>query len=71
MSVLVMLAANAGHVVLREDLLARIWPHAVVTEDALSRCLYELRRQLSQAGASEQFKAMIETVPKRLILPPD
>jgi TolB-like protein/Tfp pilus assembly protein PilF len=46
-------------------LLARIWPHAVVTEDALSRCLYELRRQLSQAGASEQFKAMIETVPKR------
>lgn len=65
MDVLVLLARHAGQVVLREDLLAALWPNAVVTDDALSRCLYELRRQLSQAGASEQFKTMIETVPKR------
>jgi TolB-like protein/DNA-binding winged helix-turn-helix (wHTH) protein/tetratricopeptide (TPR) repeat protein len=65
MDVLAMLAANAGRVVLREDLLARIWPGAVVTDDALSRCIYELRRQLSQAGGDEQLKALIETVPKR------
>ena len=31
MDVLVMLAQNAGHVVLREDLLARLWPNAVVS----------------------------------------
>lgn len=65
MAVLVLLAEHAGHVVLREELLARIWPHSVVTDDALSRCLYELRRQLSQAAGDEQIRAMIETVPKR------
>ena len=65
MDVLVMLASHAGRVVLREDLLARLWPGAVVTDDVLSRCIYELRRQLSQAGGDEQLKALIETVPKR------
>ncbi len=65
MDVLVMLASNAGHVVQREDLLAKLWPGAVVTDDVLSRCIYELRRQLSQAGGDEQLKALIETVPKR------
>ncbi|MEX2148640.1 MAG: FlgO family outer membrane protein [Steroidobacteraceae bacterium] len=65
MAVLMMLAERARHVVPREELLARIWPNAVVTDDALTRCLYELRRQLSQAGGDEQLKAMIETVPKR------
>jgi TolB-like protein/DNA-binding winged helix-turn-helix (wHTH) protein/Flp pilus assembly protein TadD len=65
MDVLVMLAQHAGHVVLREDLLARLWPNTVVTDDVLSRCIYELRRQLSEAGDDEQLKALIETVPKR------
>jgi TolB-like protein/DNA-binding winged helix-turn-helix (wHTH) protein/Tfp pilus assembly protein PilF len=65
MDVLVMLASNAGRVVLREDLLAKLWPGAVVTDDVLSRCIYELRRQLSQAGGDEQLKALIDTVPKR------
>src|SRR5687768_660300 len=65
MDVLVTLASSAGRVVLREDLLASIWPGAVVTDDALSRCIYELRRQLSQAGGDEQLKALIDTVPKR------
>ena len=65
MDVLVMLARNAGHVVLREDLLARLWPNAVVTDESLSRCIYELRRQLSLAGGDERYKAMVETVPKR------
>jgi len=65
MDVLVVLAAHAGQVVLRDDLLAQVWPGAVVTDDALTRCLYELRRQLSQAGGSEHYKAMFETLPKR------
>ncbi len=58
MDVLVMLARNAGQVVLREDLLARLWPNAVVTDESLSRCIYELRRQLSLAGGDERNKAM-------------
>ena len=65
MNVLLLLAEHAGHVVSREDLLSRLWPNAVVTDDVLSRCIYELRRQLSQAGGDEQLKALIETVPKR------
>lgn len=65
MDVLVVLAGHAGQVVLREDLLTRLWPNAVVTDDVLSRCIYELRRQLALAGGDEQFKAMLETVPKR------
>jgi TolB-like protein/DNA-binding winged helix-turn-helix (wHTH) protein/thioredoxin-like negative regulator of GroEL len=65
MAVLVLLAEHAGQVVLREDLLARFWPNAVVTDDALTRCIYELRRQLSQAGGDDRFKSMLETLPKR------
>jgi TolB-like protein/DNA-binding winged helix-turn-helix (wHTH) protein len=63
--VLVMLAQNAREVVLREDLLARLWPNVVVSDEVLSRCIYELRKQLSLAGGSARYKDMIETVPKR------
>lgn len=65
MDVLLLMARHAGHVVLREDLLAQLWPNQVVTDDALTRCFYELRRQLSLAGGSERYKAMLETLPKR------
>ena len=65
MDVLLMLARNAGQVVLREDLLARLWPNAVVTDESLSRCIYELRRQLSLAGGDDRYRVMFETVPKR------
>jgi DNA-binding winged helix-turn-helix (wHTH) protein len=65
MDVLMLLAQHAGHVVLREDLLAQLWPNTVVTDDALSRCIYELRKHLNQAGGDESYKAMLETQPKR------
>jgi len=65
MDVLVMLAEHAGRVVQREDLLTKLWPDAAATDEALSRCIYELRRQLSLAGDDEQLKALVETVPKR------
>jgi TolB-like protein/DNA-binding winged helix-turn-helix (wHTH) protein/Tfp pilus assembly protein PilF len=65
MDVLVLLAEHAGQVVLREDLIARLWPNVVVTDDALSRCIYELRRQLAQAGSDERYKTLLETLPKR------
>jgi TolB-like protein/DNA-binding winged helix-turn-helix (wHTH) protein/Tfp pilus assembly protein PilF len=65
MAVLVLMAENAGRVMLRDDLVARIWPHAVVTDDALTRCFYELRRQLAHAGGSEGYRELIETLPKR------
>ena len=65
MGVLVMLAEKAGQVVLRTDLLDRLWPGVIVTDESLSRCIYELRRQLGQAAGDEQLKDAIETLPKR------
>jgi TolB-like protein/DNA-binding winged helix-turn-helix (wHTH) protein len=65
MDVLVVLAQHAGHVVLRDQLLAQLWRNAVVTDDALSQCVYELRRHLSQAGGDHKYKALLETLPKR------
>ena len=65
MDVLVQMAEHAGQVVLREDLLARLWPHVVVTDDALTRCFYELRRALAHASGDERYRALLETIPKR------
>lgn len=65
MGVLVMLAESAGKVVSREDLLSKLWPDVVVSDDALTRCLYELRRQMSAAAGSDHYRALIETLPKR------
>lgn len=65
MGVLLLLAQNAGQVVSRDDLHAQLWPNAVVTDDALTRCIHELRRQLSSAGGDERYRTLIETLPKR------
>ena len=65
MDVFVELARHAGQVVPREDLLARLWPRVVVTDEVLTRCIYELRRQLALAGGDERYKDLIETMPKR------
>jgi len=65
MGVLVVLAEKPGEVVLRSDLLDRLWPNVVVTDEVLSRCIYELRRQLSQAAGDDRLKDAIETLPKR------
>src|SRR5687767_1634252 len=65
MDVLVEMAEHAGQVVLREDLHARLWPNVVVTDDAITRCFYELRRSLGHAGGDAHYKALLETVPKR------
>ena len=61
MDVLVMLAQHAGQVGLREDLLARLWPNTVVTDDAPSRCIYELRR-LTPAGRGDATSSACEEV---------
>lgn len=67
MQVLIVLARYSGHVVSRAELLDTIWAGTVVTEDTLSRCIYQLREQLrsitSRSGAQD-YNA-IETLPKR------
>ena len=65
MDVLWHLARHHGQVVLREELLRAVWPGVVVTDDALSRCIYQLRRHLNEAAGNESYKELLETLPKR------
>jgi DNA-binding winged helix-turn-helix (wHTH) protein len=65
MDVLVLMATQPRQVILREEFVVRLWGHAVVTDDALTRCFYELRRNLVHAGGNERYRNLIETVPKR------
>lgn len=64
MEVLVSLARRAGKVVPREDLLNEVWQKTVVTDDALSRCVYQLRRHLALAGGPS-CRSLLETLPRR------
>ena len=62
MQVLVCLSENAGDVVTRETLIARVWPDVFVTDDVLHRAIRELRRVL---GDSPSTPTYIETIRKR------
>ena len=64
MDVLQVLHAHAGQLVTRETLFAQVWPDRIVTDDVLSRCIYQLRRQLASA-AGPGTRDWIETLPKR------
>ncbi|HEY1560694.1 MAG TPA: winged helix-turn-helix domain-containing protein [Caulobacteraceae bacterium] len=48
MQVLVMLAGRRGHVVSRDDLIARCWGGRVVSEDAINRCIHAIRQLADQ-----------------------
>jgi len=65
MAVLVLMAEHPGEVMIREELVTSLWGNVVVTDDALTRCFYELRRHLSRAGGDERYRDLIETLPKR------
>ncbi len=67
MEVLSVLSRRPGCVVSREELMDEVWPGAVVTEHTLTRCIYQLRRDLhaiSDQQGSADFNS-IETLPKR------
>jgi len=63
MAVLLRLAAAEGNVVSRETLLEEVWCGVVVTDFALSRCIYQLRKNLG--GVSSIPNSPIDTLPKR------
>ena len=60
--VLICLAQAAGDVVSREDLHSQVWGNVIVTDDALNRCISELRRVFAEKRRKLKY---IETVPKR------
>lgn len=57
---LLALVENSGHVLTKEELLARIWPDSKVEETTLAQNVSTLRKALGSNGA--QF---IQTIPKR------
>lgn len=62
MAVLVCLARQAGNPLSKDELLAAVWPDTFVTEDALKRCISELRRVFEDDAREPR---VIETIPKR------
>jgi DNA-binding winged helix-turn-helix (wHTH) protein/tetratricopeptide (TPR) repeat protein len=62
MAVLVCLAGRAGEVVTRQEIYDAVWGRAVVSDQALTNCISELRQHLGDDRAGPLF---IETVPKR------
>ena len=59
---LVCLSRRAGEVVLRDEILAEVWPAQYIAESGLSRCVAELRQSLQDDAQEPRF---IETFPKR------
>ena len=62
MDVLVCLARRQGRVVLKDELLAEVWPDRVITESGLVRCIAELRQLLGDQSKEPRY---IETISKR------
>ncbi len=63
LDVLVCLVAARGKVVSREALMKEVWDEVVVTDFALSRCIYQLRKTLSAVAQTDV--SPIETLSKR------
>lgn len=58
---LLLLAANPGRVVEKREIFERIWPDAVVTDNALARLVTHLRRELGDATDSPRFVETVRT----------
>ena len=69
MNVLVALAERGGEVATREWLLEAVWPHRVMTDEPLNRCISLLRRQLGDDSRNPTYIENIPRVGYRLIVP--
>ena len=67
LKVLLLLGERAGQVVGKDELLRRVWPDVVVTEDSLVQAVGDIRRVLGDARHEQ-----VRTVPRRgyLLVPP-
>jgi adenylate cyclase len=61
------LVAHAGRLISKEELIQAAWPDVVVTDDALTKCISDIRAALSDDG-----QTLIKTVPRRgyVLVPP-
>ncbi|MCB1007425.1 MAG: PD40 domain-containing protein [Acidobacteria bacterium] len=67
---LLLLAANPGRVVEKQEIFERIWPDAVVTDNALSRVVAHLRRELGDDAEAPRFVETVRTRGYRAIAEP-
>ncbi len=61
MAVLECLAATGGEVITRDELFDTVWPGVIVTDNALSQCVLELRRAFGDPAGDPKI---IKTIPK-------
>jgi class 3 adenylate cyclase/predicted ATPase len=54
------LVENAGRLVSKDELIGVVWPHVIVTDDSLTRCVSDVRLALHDQG-----QRIIKTVPRR------
>ena len=60
LDVLLTLASDIGHVVTKDELLRRVWPGVVVTEDSLAQAIADIRRALG-----DHDHMLVRTAPRR------
>ena len=59
---LLVLVENSGHVLSKEELMARVWPDSFVEENNLAQNISMLRKALGEEAGGRK---VIETLPKR------
>lgn len=64
-AVLLVLVENAGHLVLKDELLRRVWPDAIVEEGNLTQAISALRKALGESHQTHKNHKYIETVVRR------
>ena len=69
MEVLLALAEVDGRTLGREALIARVWPRGFVSDDALNRCVSQLRSALGDTARAPSFIATVPRVGYRLLKP--
>lgn len=67
-AVLRLLAENAGRLVTKGEIMAKVWDDVAVTEDSLVQCIGEIRKAIS-----DDERRILRTVPRRgyLLVPSD
>jgi DNA-binding winged helix-turn-helix (wHTH) protein/TolB-like protein/Flp pilus assembly protein TadD len=62
LDLLQVLVENQGHLLLKEELLQRVWPDTIVEENNLTVTISALRKALGEGSMNREY---IETVPRR------
>jgi len=60
LAVLRLLAANLGQLVTKDEIMAKVWDDAVVTEDSLTQCISDIRRAIDDSE-----RKTVRTLPRR------